>query len=143
MVRGDWLEPGVHIMDVAGGLGSDAYDRVDVSLRLGSAPAPVGHPEWQTRGNITYAASGVPLNAGEASSSGQEKLRRDRIVMLEDLIAGRAQGRTEPGQITHSTRGNAQGAQFFAVGGAVFEAARDQGVGRQLPTEWFLQDIRD
>ena len=39
--------------------------------------------------------------------------------------------------------GNIQGAQFFAVAGAVYEAARAGSIGRVLPTEWFLQDIRD
>ena len=63
--------------------------------------------------------------------------------MMEDLLTGRAVGRTSPAQITHSTRGNAQGAQFFAVAGAVWEAAKARGIGRELPTEWFLQDIRD
>jgi ornithine cyclodeaminase/alanine dehydrogenase-like protein (mu-crystallin family) len=147
VTRGEWLAAGTHVMDVGGGLGPDVYARVERSLRLGTTPAPVGHPEWQARGNITYAARGVPgassADAVEGSSAGQERLPRERVVMLEDLIAGRQPGRTDPAQITHSTRGNAQGAQFFSVGGAVYEAARQQGLGRELPTEWFLQDIRD
>jgi hypothetical protein len=46
-------------------------------------------------------------------------------------------------QITYSERGNIQGAQFFAVAAAVYEAARREGLGRELPTDWFLQDVRD
>jgi ornithine cyclodeaminase/alanine dehydrogenase-like protein (mu-crystallin family) len=67
----------------------------------------------------------------------------DKTVFMEDLLAGRATGRTSPAQITFSERGNIQGAQFFAVAGAAYEAARAAGVGRELPTDWFLQDIRD
>jgi hypothetical protein len=33
--------------------------------------------------------------------------------------------------------------QFFAVAAAAYEAARREGLGRDLPTDWFLQDIRD
>jgi ornithine cyclodeaminase/alanine dehydrogenase-like protein (mu-crystallin family) len=143
VVSGDWLEAGTHVMDVGGGLGPDVYQRIDVSLRLGTAPAPVGHPEWQARGNLTYAARGLTGRPVEGSSDGQNRMPAERVVMLEDLITGRSAGRTSPTQITHSTRGNAQGAQFFAVAGAVYEAAREQRLGRQLPTEWFLQDIRD
>lgn len=143
VVEGAWLQPGTHVMDVGGGIGPDVYDRVDISLRLGTTPAPVGHPEWQARGNITYAASGVPLGHDEGSSGGQNRLPPERVLMLEDLLSGRAVGRENAEQVTHSARGNAQGAQFFAVGGAVYEAAKVQGVGRDLPTEWFLQDIRD
>jgi hypothetical protein len=29
------------------------------------------------------------------------------------------------------------------VAGRVYELARERGIGRELPTEWFLQDIRD
>jgi hypothetical protein len=141
-MRGEWLEAGSHVMDVGGGLGPDVYARVDLSLRLGTAPAPVGHPEWQARGNITYAAHGTSPTAGEGSSSGQDRMPRERVVMMEELLTGRP-GRISREQITHSTRGNAQGAQFFAVAGAVYEAAQTQALGRQLPTEWFLQDIRD
>ncbi len=60
-----------------------------------------------------------------------------------DVVSGRARGRTSREQITYSERGNIQGAQFFAVAAAVYEAARREGLGRDLPTDWFLQDIRD
>jgi ornithine cyclodeaminase/alanine dehydrogenase-like protein (mu-crystallin family) len=66
-----------------------------------------------------------------------------REVSFGDLVAGRARGRTSPQQITYSERGNIQGAQFYAVAGAVYEAARRAGLGRELPTEWFLQDVRN
>jgi len=58
-------------------------------------------------------------------------------------VGGRASGRTSVEEITYSERGNIQGAQFFAVAAAAYEAARRAGLGRELPTEWFLQDIRD
>jgi hypothetical protein len=52
-------------------------------------------------------------------------------------------GRTSANQITYSERGNLQGAQFHAVAGKVYELAKRAGLGREIPTEWFLQDIRD
>jgi len=64
-------------------------------------------------------------------------------VRYIDVIEGRANGRENEAQITYSERGNIQGAQFYAVAAAVFEAARTQGLGKPLPDEWFLQDIRD
>jgi len=36
-----------------------------------------------------------------------------------------------------------QGLQFAAVAGKVYQLARERGLGREIPTEWFLQDIRD
>ena len=67
----------------------------------------------------------------------------DRRITLADLIQGKAKGRTSSNQITYSERGNLQGAQFFAVAGRVYEAARRAGLGREIPTDWFLQDIRN
>lgn len=63
--------------------------------------------------------------------------------MLEDVLSGAAAVRTDPGQVTFSERGNVQGAQFFAVAGHVYERCRALGLGRELPTEWLLQDVRD
>jgi alanine dehydrogenase len=64
-------------------------------------------------------------------------------VTLADLVQGRAKGRTSANQITYSERGNLQGAQFYAVAGKVYEAAKRAKLGREIPTEWFLQDIRN
>ena len=52
-------------------------------------------------------------------------------------------GRTSPRQITFSERGNIQGAQFFAVAGKVYELAKARDLGKTIPTEWLLQDIRN
>jgi alanine dehydrogenase len=67
----------------------------------------------------------------------------ERLISLDDLRSGRAPGRTSAQQITYSERGGMRGVQFCAVAAAVYERARAQGLGHELPTEWFLQDIRD
>ena len=64
-------------------------------------------------------------------------------VLYADVLAGRTLGRSRVEQVTYSERGNIQGAQFYAVAGAVYEAAVKSGKGHDIPTEWFLQDIRD
>lgn len=65
-----------------------------------------------------------------------------RRVTLGEALAERPV-QTSDAQITFSERGNIQGAQFFAMAGRVFELAREAGLGRELPTEWFLPDIRN
>ena len=67
----------------------------------------------------------------------------DKVVYLADIVAGRHPGRSSDQQITYSERGNVQGVQFFAVAAVAYEAARREGLGRELPTDWFLQDVRD
>jgi ornithine cyclodeaminase/alanine dehydrogenase-like protein (mu-crystallin family) len=145
---GSLLEPGAHIVVVGGtGKPDDAtLKRVDVYLRFGDTPAPIGHPELATDAeHIGYEAR---PSEGKFGDGRRERRKHgnslpDKRVTLADLVQGRAKGRTSPDQITYSERGNLQGAQFFAVAGKVYEAAKRAGLGRAIPTEWFLQDIRN
>lgn len=52
-------------------------------------------------------------------------------------------GRTARDQITLYLNVGNQGLQFAAVGSVVYKKCREQELGRAIPTEWFLQDIRD
>jgi ornithine cyclodeaminase/alanine dehydrogenase-like protein (mu-crystallin family) len=150
VIIGEWVEPGTHVTSIGGQPDRETQRRVDVALRLGSAPGPVGLPAWHVDDeSVRYAAGGrtyyreVEAPEGREGERGHGRRMGDKSIFLEDLLSGRAKGRTTPGQITFSERGNIQGAQFFAVAGAAYEAAKSRGVGRVLPTEWFLQDIRD
>jgi len=60
-----------------------------------------------------------------------------------DLISGRVPGCERDDQITLYQNSGMQGLQFSAVGGHVYRKVKEAGLGRQLPTEWFTQDIRD
>ena len=62
---------------------------------------------------------------------------------FNDLASGNVAGRTSPSDITLYLNSGNQGLQFAAVGSVVYKKAKEQGLGREIPTEWFLQDIRD
>ncbi len=145
---GSLLEKGAHIVVVGGTGKPDAASlkKVDVYLRFGDTPAPPAYPELATDAeHIGYEARPHVAKYGD----GRRDRRRhgntlpDRRVTLADLVSGKAKGRTSSDQITYSERGNLQGAQFHAVAGRVCELAKQAGLGREIPTEWFLQDIRD
>lgn len=147
IVIGSWLEEGTHVTCVGGKPDEDTLKRIDVSLRLGNAPAPWGLPEFGLADEyLTYAAK-PKENAGfemkRAGKRGHGVIAEDRAVFLQELLFGKKAGRTSDKQITYSERGNIQGAQFFAVAGRVYELAKAKGLGREIPTEWLLQDIRD
>ncbi len=147
VVIGEWLEEGVHVTNVGGRLDRRALERIDVSLRLGSAPAPVGLPEWRVHDEgIAYEAlppEGAPVAPRRRGGRAHGVIAEDRAVFFEELLAGTKPGRRSAKDITYSERGNIQGAQFYAVAGRVYEAAKKAGLGHELPAEWFLQDIRD
>ena len=145
---GTLLEKGTHIVTVGGSGKPDpeSLKRVDVYLRFGDTPAPVGHPELATDAeHIGYEARPQQNKFGDGRRSRRKHGNSlpDRRVTLADLVSGKAKGRTSPDQITYSERGNLQGTQFHAVAGKVYELAKQAGLGREIPTEWFLQDIRD
>ncbi|HET7731398.1 MAG TPA: hypothetical protein VFK48_15320 [Usitatibacter sp.] len=148
VLEGGRLEPGTHVINVGGGGRPDdaTLQRIDVYLRFGSAPGPWGRPELAIDDEYLTWAARPERSAGRKAKKGGHRghgvLLADRMVTLAQLMAGKP-GRTSPLQVTYSERGNLQGAQFHAVAGKVYEAARAAGLGRDLPTEWFLQEIRN
>ncbi|MEX2449329.1 MAG: ornithine cyclodeaminase family protein [Rhodospirillales bacterium] len=60
---------------------------------------------------------------------------------LFDLISGREKGRTSDDQTTCFLNNTGTGYQFAAVGAVVVKKARELGVGNELPTDWFTEDV--
>ena len=147
VIDGTLLEKGAHIVNVGGSGKPDAESlrRVDVYLRFGDAPGPVGKPALAVDDEyLGYEARPDQPKFGDGRGNCRHgNMLPDKRVTLADIIMGKAQGRTAPDQITYSERGNLQGVQFFAVAGKLYELAKRAGLGREIPTEWFLQDIRD
>jgi ornithine cyclodeaminase/alanine dehydrogenase-like protein (mu-crystallin family) len=150
VLDGNRIEAGAHVISVGGGGGrpDDAtLEKVDLYLRFGTAPAPWTRPEFGVPDEyITYAArQDVITSFGmkRPGKRGHGVALPDRIVHFADIIRGTNRGRTSADQITYSERGNLQGAQFFGVAGRLYELAKAKGLGHEVPTSWFLQDIRN
>lgn len=146
VIRGEWLEPGMHVVSIGGAPDEAALRRFDRVLRLGTAPAPVGRPELGTADEYLGYLARPRDPCWTANRMGRRAsgvtVREDELGFAE-VAGGTIRGRRAPHEITYSERGNVQGAQFYAVAAAAYEAARRGGLGREIPTEWFLQDIRD
>jgi ornithine cyclodeaminase/alanine dehydrogenase-like protein (mu-crystallin family) len=146
IIIGKWLEEGTHVTCIGGKPDEDTLKRVDVSLRLGNAPAPWGLPQFSLADEyLTYGATGTATETKmkRAGKRAHGVIAEERAVLLADLLSEKRKGRVSEKQITYSERGNIQGLQFFSVAGKVYEAAKEQGLGHEIPTEWLLQDIRD
>ena len=63
------------------------------------------------------------------------------LPTLPELLAGKVKGRQSEGQITGFVNNIGMGAQFAAVGKKVYDAARAKGAGREVPLDWFTQDV--
>ncbi len=148
VLDGSLLEPGAHIVNIGGSGLPDAasLDRVDKYLRFGDTPAPIGHTQFPNDAEyIAWEArpEAPKFGDGRKRQKAHGVMLPQKRITLADLVSGAASGRTSDNEITWSERGNLQGAQFYAVAGRVYEAAKAAGLGREIPTEWFLQDIRN
>jgi len=147
VLDGTRLEKGTHIVNIGGSGLPDAASlaRVDVYLRFGDAPAPTSRPDLRLEDEfIAWEARPAARKHGDGRQKKAHGIALpDKRVSLADLVAGKVQGRTSADQITWSERGNLQGAQFYAVAGRVYEAARRAGLGHEIPTQLFLQDVRN
>jgi alanine dehydrogenase len=140
-----WLSPGTHVTIVTRReLSAELIARADRVLQLGVNTIPYGTPvpdmEWKAGGMAAYVSGQPHERARIPSSQGRET---GVFPTLTDVQLGRAEGRTSPHDITLFVTTGTQGLQFAAVGGHVWQQARDRGLGTVFPTDWFLQDIRD
>jgi alanine dehydrogenase len=142
----EWLEPGMHVTNLTSSEIEPSLPRVvDVALRAGEATPRLERlpPEadYFRAGFLGYVA-GAPQERALVPRLG---LPPEIIQMptLIDLISGKSRGRTSDTQTSFFLNVGAIGAQFEGVAAAVYNKARQQGLGTEIPTEWFLQDIRD
>ncbi len=64
-----------------------------------------------------------------------------KFPTLAEVIAGQAMGRQTDAEITCFMNNLGLGYQFAAAGSVVYRKAKEQGVGHDLPTDWFTEDI--
>lgn len=143
-----WIEPGMHLTNLGPReWGEDIYARADVVIRqgLGGLDIPESPPIYRDRGHspLAYVAGTREDIARMPTSSGGPSMFTRQAGTVMELMTGQVSGRTSPDQVTAYINVGNQGLQFASVGERILTKVREQGLGRELPTEWFLQDIRD
>ena len=133
VLEADWLQPGMHLSCVLPHeVTLEASDRCDVIIRhLNGGPTQAA-AATDDELPATLHRRREPGLAGNAE-----------LPTLAELVSGSAGGRTSPEQITYYVNVPGSAIQFAAAGSVIYEAAKARGVGRHIPTDWFLQDIRD
>lgn len=155
----DWIEKGMHVTNLGRREVPDAaIDLFDVVVRQGTAglqmrqterfQAERGHSPAAFIGGTAEQMQRIPARNTQPGLGGDSPEFMDRgrggdKPDFADLITGRCKGRTSRDQVTFYRNVGNQGLQFSSVGGWVYERAQESGKGRCIPTEWFLQDVRD
>ena len=143
VIIGEHLRQGTHVTAIGGKLDQLGSDRVDRYLRLGTATHPfeLGEQSHFEEECLSYGPG--PHKSDSGGTSRYASISNDRRVMLSDLIKDPSLGRTTDEQITFSERGNVHGIQFCAVASYVYEKALKNNRGMVLPTDGFLQSVRN
>jgi alanine dehydrogenase len=155
----DWIEPGMHVTNLSRReISDEAMDKFDVVVRQGTAGLQMRQTDrFQAERGFSPAAfiggtpeqmALIPEKNPEPGFGGDSPEFMDRgkggdKPEFADLVTGKASGRTRADQVTFYRNVGNQGLQFSSVGGWVYAQAKARGIGRELPTDWFLQDIRD
>ena len=155
----EWVEKGIHVTNLGrrempeavmakfdvvvrqgvAGLQMRQTERFQAERGLSPAAYIGGSPEEMKRIPDKNQAPGFGGDSPEFSDRGKGGDKPE----FADLVTGKCKGRTSRDEVTFYRNVGNQGLQFSCVGGWVYELAKKRGLGRTIPTEWFLQDIRD
>ena len=124
----EWFEPGMHVCTIRGPeLDPGVVKQSDViAVHDRGVPASAA------------ATRGVVLPKDRHAIAG---LDVSRVPTLAQLVAGSARGRSTAQQKTCFVNLPGTGLQFAAAGAAFYRKARAAGRGREVPTEWFTEDV--
>jgi alanine dehydrogenase len=128
---GHWVEKGMYIASIGGADASNKRREIDDET-IHRADLYVVHSKEVARLDQSPDVWEVAQKGIKSWESIQE---------VQDLVGGKIPGRTHPDQIMVFNNNTGAGTQFAAVGAAVLRRARAMGLGRELPTDWFLEDV--
>jgi ornithine cyclodeaminase/alanine dehydrogenase-like protein (mu-crystallin family) len=129
----DWIEKGIHISSIK---------KPEIEPAAIKAADRVAVHTHDTE-PILVVAEGAPFQEeakGKAWNAAQE-LDFDAFPTLPDLITGQATGRESDDEVTCFLNNLGLGYQFAAAGAVIVRRAKEQGVGNELPTDWFTETV--
>jgi ornithine cyclodeaminase/alanine dehydrogenase-like protein (mu-crystallin family) len=137
-----WVEPGMHLTCVkANEWNPEIVNQADVVIKMGRPTLNLDVGQIRIGGEAAVVAG----NAEEIKRIANPKVDifSTDFPLLTDIMAGKLKGRTERNQVTFFANSGTQGLQFASTAGYVVREAKRRRLGQEIPTSWFLQDIRD
>jgi ornithine cyclodeaminase/alanine dehydrogenase-like protein (mu-crystallin family) len=128
-----WIEPGMHVTSIKRPeIEVKAIKRADRVIIHCNDPSP-----------IHVACEGVVIEETVQGRGWQNAAEIDfkKLPTLSDLVAGRVAGRQSAQEVTCFINNIGMGYQFAAVGSLLFRKAKEKGLGHEVPTDWFTEDV--
>lgn len=130
----EWMKPGMHVTSVKHvELDSAAVLLADHVVVHTKDPSPIHC--------VAQGIEALPTRYTPKGWADIEHLDFSTMPELTDMVSGRVVGRKRDSEITCFINNFGLGYQFAGVGALVYKKAKEAGLGRELPTEWFTQDV--
>lgn len=128
-----WIEPGMHLSSIK------KPEIEPAAIR--AADKVVVHTHDTTPILVVGAGTNFQEDSKGAGWSASSGLDFKSFPVLPDLMAGRVEARTADSDVTCFINNLGLGFQFAAAGAVIYKHAREQGVGHDLPTDWFTETV--
>ena len=131
VLDGNWLEPGQLIISLQNSDPNFLKSEVD-DTTLARSSAIVLNDRESVFANNQQELLG-PIERGLVSW--------DQITLLGDIVAGKTRLDPSADRIVYYKNNTGMGIQMAAAGAKIYAKAVEQGVGHEIPTEWFGSDL--
>jgi len=131
----DWFKPGMHLSSMQRDEATDECFRI--------ADVVVFHTRAKEQNYTSTDLADVERRHGFEIRDHQypRDLDWNAYPDLGELVTGKIPGRTSDSQRTLFLNSIGVGAQFAAVGHHIYTLARERGLGRELPIDWFVESV--
>ncbi len=128
-----WLRPGLHV---------SAVKRPELEVAaMKACDLLVIHNNVGSPTHLFTKGVAIPEKAENKGWMLAEEIGFDTLPTLPQLIVGEQPGRSDDRQITCFLNNLGLGLQFAAVGSIAYCKAKERGLGREFPTDWFTQTV--
>jgi alanine dehydrogenase len=129
-----WITPGMHLSSIKRPeIEMNALKRADRIVLHSHDATPI----HVTTRDLAFAEK----DKGERGWSTVVDLDFEKLPTLPELIAGQVAGRKSAHEVTCFMNNIGLGYQFAAAGAVVYRKAKASGLGHELPTDWFTEDV--
>ena len=127
-----WIGPGLHISAIKG-------EEVEPAA-IRRADRVVVHTNSEPPINFYSKALHAP-HSGGGHGHAKDGIDLRKFPMLWSMLAGQTEKRKSDDEVTCLINAQGIGYQFAAAGSLVYRKAKEMGMGQELPTDWFTEDV--
>ncbi|NIO09305.1 MAG: hypothetical protein GTO40_15355, partial [Deltaproteobacteria bacterium] len=129
---GNWLKPGMHVASISAGRDKTHRD--------------LNEDERRELDDTTFERSSLIIISSRAQMAWDEQdhlaRQSDKLFDLGELLQGKVKGRKSEQEINLFASNTGTGNQFATAGAMVYEKAKEKGLGKEIPTEWLMTDVK-